>query len=48
MLRIALIGAGGIGKIWAEGVKKTKSVDLAAVVDVREDSAAAIAKDFNT
>jgi predicted dehydrogenase len=44
--RIALVGAGGIGKIWAEAIKKTKNVELAVVVDVNIDAAKTIAVAF--
>ena len=43
-IRLALIGAGGIGKIWAEAIKKTESVELAVVVDVNLEAAKAIAE----
>ncbi len=43
---IALIGAGGIGNVWARAVKKTNAAALRAVVDVDLRNAQAIAKDF--
>jgi len=45
-IRLALIGAGGIGKIWAEAIKKTESVELAVVVDVNIEAAKSIAEGF--
>jgi predicted dehydrogenase len=44
--RIALVGAGGIGKVWAEAIKNTPSVELAVVVDVNIESAKTIAAAF--
>ena len=46
-IHIALIGAGGIGKAWADAVKETKGVELAVVVDVNLESAKAIAASFS-
>ena len=46
-LRIALVGAGGIGKIWASAFKKISSVVLRCVIDVNEQSAKDIAAQFD-
>ncbi len=46
MITIALIGAGGIGKIWADALKKTNQFALKAVVDVDAAKAGAIAAGF--
>lgn len=46
-LNIALIGAGGIGKVWAAGLKKTTEVKLVCVADVNIESAKNIAEDFD-
>jgi predicted dehydrogenase len=46
-IQLALIGAGGIGKLWAAGIKEAKGIDLRVVVDVNEKSAMAIAEQFN-
>ena len=43
---LALIGAGGIGRLWAEAIREAKGVRLAAVVDVNEKSASEIAARF--
>lgn len=45
-MNIALIGAGGIGKIWASAIKKINSVSLRAVADLNLESAQIIANDF--
>jgi predicted dehydrogenase len=45
-LRIALIGAGGIGRLWAKAIKKVKGVSLSAVVDVNRSAAETIAQEF--
>jgi predicted dehydrogenase len=45
-LRLALVGAGGIGKQWAEAIHKTAGVALAAVVDVNLTGAKEIASSF--
>ncbi|MBI2623058.1 MAG: Gfo/Idh/MocA family oxidoreductase [Candidatus Liptonbacteria bacterium] len=46
MIKLALVGAGGIGKIWADALKKTDKFALAAVVDVDAAKAKAIADAF--
>jgi len=46
-IRIALIGAGGIGKLRAEALHGVKGVTLAMVVDVNESAAREIAKNFH-
>lgn len=46
-VRLALIGAGGIGKIWAEAIKKTEGIELAVVVDVNIEAAKSIAIGFS-
>ncbi len=46
-LSLALIGAGGIGKLWGEAMRGVKGVRLAAVVDVNQESAKAIAQHFS-
>ncbi len=43
---IALIGAGGIGKIWAKAFLKTQGATLAAIADTDKARAEEIAKDF--
>lgn len=45
-LNLALIGAGGIGKIWASAFKKIKGATLRAVVDLDLRRAADLAKEF--
>ncbi len=45
-LRLALIGAGGIGKQWAEAVHKIANIELAVVVDVDVAGAKKIAELF--
>jgi predicted dehydrogenase len=45
-LSLALVGAGGIGKLWADGIREAKDVELKMVVDVNEESAKEIAKGF--
>lgn len=45
-LTLALIGAGGIGKQWADAIRKTKGVELRLVVDVNMKGAEEIAKNF--
>lgn len=45
-LRLALIGAGGIGKLWAQAIKEAEGIELRAVVDVSEKSAMEIAGQF--
>jgi predicted dehydrogenase len=45
-LQLALIGAGGIGKVWAAGTKKTNVFAVRYVVDVDSKKAEDIAKDF--
>ena len=45
-IRLALVGAGGIGKIWAEAIKKTEGVELVVVVDVNLAAAKAIEETF--
>ncbi|MEK7654173.1 MAG: Gfo/Idh/MocA family oxidoreductase [Patescibacteria group bacterium] len=45
-LNIALIGAGGIGKVWAAAFKKTPEVKLACVADVDLARAKELAKGF--
>jgi predicted dehydrogenase len=45
-ITLALIGAGGIGTLWAEGIREAKGVNLRLVVDVNEKNAAMIAKLF--
>src|SRR5665213_696785 len=45
-LRLALVGAGGIGKQWAEAIRKTRGITLAAVVDVNLAGAKEIAASF--
>ena len=45
-LRVALIGAGGIGHQWASALSGAKGVALVAVADTDEAKARAIAKDF--
>ncbi|MBI2888535.1 MAG: Gfo/Idh/MocA family oxidoreductase [Candidatus Liptonbacteria bacterium] len=46
MISIALIGAGGIGKIWSDAFKKSSSCVFNAVVDVDAVKAKAIADAF--
>lgn len=45
-LTLALIGAGGIGKLWAQGIGEAPGVELKMIVDVNEESAKEIAKNF--
>jgi predicted dehydrogenase len=45
-IALALVGAGGIGRLWAEAIREAKGVRLAAVVDVNEKSALKIAEHF--
>ena len=45
-LQVALIGAGGIGKVWAAAFKKTPEVKLACVADVDLARAKELAKGF--
>ncbi len=45
-INLALIGAGGIGTLWAEALRGTKGIILSAVVDIDEQKALAIAKLF--
>ncbi len=47
-INVALIGAGGIGKVWSEAIRglKNRGVALAAVADVSEERARAIADSF--
>src|SRR3989338_8723705 len=45
-ISVALIGAGGIGKIWADAFKKTDKFALTAVIDVDPAKAKAIADRF--
>ena len=47
MINLCLIGAGGIGKIWADALKKTSRFSLAAVVDVDAAKARAVADAFS-
>lgn len=46
-LRLALVGAGGIGKQWAEAIRKTPGIQLTVVVDVNLDGAKEIAATFS-
>lgn len=46
MVGLALIGAGGIGTVWASGIQKTQGVKLVAVVDSDIKRAAALAEQF--
>lgn len=46
IVRLALIGAGGIGAVWASGIQKAHGVKLVAVVDTDTKRAAALAKQF--
>ncbi len=46
MINITLIGAGGIGKIWAEALGKSSKYKVSAVVDKEETKAKAIAEKF--
>jgi predicted dehydrogenase len=46
-LRLALVGAGGIGKQWAEAIRRTRGIKLAAVVDVNLAGAKEIATTFS-
>ena len=46
-LSFALIGAGGIGKIWAGALLTTPQVDLKYVVDVDESKASEMASQFS-
>jgi predicted dehydrogenase len=45
-ITLALVGAGGIGRLWAEAIREAKGVRLAVVVDVNERGAAEIAGRF--
>jgi len=45
-MRLALVGAGGIGKVWAEAIQRTRGVKLWAVADVNIEAAKAIAAGF--
>lgn len=46
MIKLALVGAGGIGKIWADALKKTDKFSLTAVIDVDPAKAKAISDTF--
>ena len=45
-ITIALIGAGGIGKIWKEAIGKVKNVEFGMVADISKPRAAEIASQF--
>lgn len=45
-INLALIGAGGIGKVWANAVKKTKNVQLKAVADTNSKKAEELSNSF--
>ena len=45
-INIALIGAGGIGHLWAKAIKEVKGVVLCMVVDIDEKSALSISQYF--
>ncbi|MDO8569173.1 MAG: Gfo/Idh/MocA family oxidoreductase [bacterium] len=45
-INIALIGAGGIGHLWAKAISEMKGVILCAVADINEKSALSISQDF--
>lgn len=45
-ISLALVGAGGIGKIWAEGIREAGNIDLKIIIDVNEENAKEIAKNF--
>jgi predicted dehydrogenase len=47
-LKLVLIGAGGIGKQWASGIKRSDTVELAAVVDADIERAKALATEYGS
>ncbi|MBM3256781.1 MAG: Gfo/Idh/MocA family oxidoreductase [Candidatus Liptonbacteria bacterium] len=46
MIKLALVGAGGIGKIWADALKQAKEFEVKAVVDIDAAKAKTIADGF--
>lgn len=45
-IRLALVGAGGIGKRWGNAIQRVKGIRLLLAVDVNGAAAAAIAKNY--
>src|SRR5271157_3677540 len=46
-INLALIGAGGIGHLWVQGIKEAKEITLCAVADINEARAIDIAQDVS-